>query len=56
MIKNLIVVVLIFILVATSFGADEKKSNGIFSGLKVGQHVKLTDHGTAYTISYFEIS
>jgi hypothetical protein len=53
--KNWLIVVLVMIAVATAFGADnEKKSTGIFSELKVGQHVNLTEHTNSYSISYFE--
>ncbi len=52
--KNWIWIIVVLVAVATAFGADVKKLNGVFSGLKVGQHVKMTDHGTVFTISYFE--
>ena len=48
-------VVLAVIAVSSLPGADEiKKPKGVFSSLKIGQHVTLKDEGTAFTISYFD--
>ena len=53
--KNWIWIVLLLVVVASAFGAEEeKKPSGIFSELKVGMYVKLIDHGNSYSISYFE--
>ena len=55
MMKSWVCIVLLLFFSFVVYGADkDSHPKCIFSSLKVDQHIKLTDHGTAYTISYFE--
>ena len=50
-----IVLLLGLMALASAHSADEpQKPTGVYSSLKVGQHVTLKNEGTAFTISYFD--
>jgi hypothetical protein len=52
--KNWIGIVVLVAVVASLGAQNAKKPRNVFSTLKVGQSVSLKDHGSAWSISFFD--